>query len=132
MAKRINAIKALMPQIELNKTIQVDELTRYISRGTNLTPGQIKFILDELSDALLFFMSSGQPVKLEGLGTFTPTIKLSGDVTINVRVDRELIKSINKPGAFTGRLRNQANIGKSSDDLVDEWDQLHPEDIVID
>lgn len=132
MAKRINAIKALMPQIELNKTVQVDELARYISRGTNLNPGQIKFILDELSDALLFFTSSAQPVKLEGLGTFTPTIKLSGELTINVRVDRELIKRINKPGAFTGRIRNRSNIDKSSDDLVDEWDQIHPEDIVID
>ncbi|MGD2058445.1 MAG: hypothetical protein PVF85_07595 [Anaerolineales bacterium] len=132
MAKRINAIKALMPHIELNSTIQVDELARYMSRGTNLNPGQIKFILGELSDALLFFTSSGQPVKLDGLGTFTPGIRLSGEFTLNVRVDRDLIDGLNKPDAFKGRISNRANIGKSGDDLVEQWNRSVPEDQVID
>jgi nucleoid DNA-binding protein len=132
MAKRINAIKALMPQIELNKTIQIDELADYISRGTNLNPAQIKYVLDELSDALLFFTSSGQPVKLDGLGTFTPAIRLSGEYTINVRVERELINGLNAPDAFKGRIKNKTSIGKASGDLVAEWNEAHPEDPVID
>lgn len=132
MAKRINAIKALMPQIELNQTVQVDELAKYISRGTNLNPSEIKFVLDELSNALLFFTSSGQPVKLNGLGTFTPGIRLNGEFTINVRVDRELINGLNEPAAFKGRLRNKASIGKSADDLVVEWDRANPDDPVLD
>jgi hypothetical protein len=132
MAKRINAIKARMPQIELNKTIQVDELAKYISRGTNLNPSQIKFVLAELSNALLFFCSSGQPVKLNGLGTFTPTIRLNGDISLNVRIDRDLIYGLNAPEAFTGRIRNRSNIGKSGDDLVTEWNQINPDNPVTD
>lgn len=132
MTKRINAIKTLMPQIELSKTIQVDELAKYISRGTNLNPSEIKFVLDELSNALLFFTGSGQPVKLDGLGTFTPAIRLSGEITINVRVDRELVKGLNQPEAFRGRIRNRANIGRSGDDLVAEWNRAHPGDPVLD
>ena len=132
MAKRINAIKALMPQIELNQTIQVNELTQYISRGTNLNPSEIKFVLDELSNALLFFTSRGQPVKLEGLGTFTPGIRLNGEFKLNVRVDRELVNGLNGPDAFKGRIRNRTNIGKSGDDLVREWNQHNPHDLVRD
>ncbi len=132
MAKRINAIKALMPQIELSQTVQVDELAKYISRGTNLNPSEIKFVLDELSNALLFFTSSGQPVKLDGLGTFTPGVRLSGEFTINVRIDRDLIKGLNKPEAFKGRIRNRSSIGKSGDDLVTEWNRIHPDDPVLD
>lgn len=132
MAKRINAIKALMPQIELNKTIQIDELANYISRGTNLNPGQIKFVLDELNDALLFFTSTGQPIKLDGIGTFTPGIRLNGEFTINVRVDRELINGLNEPAAFKGRIRNRHNIGNSSEQLVEAWNREHPGDPVLD
>jgi hypothetical protein len=132
MAKRINVIKALMPQIELNQTIQVDELTQYISRGTNLNPSEIKFVLAELSHALLFFTSRGQPVKLDGLGTFTPGIRLNGEFTINVRVDRDLIIGLNKPEAFKGRLRNRSSIGKSGDDLVEQWNRDYLDDPVLD
>lgn len=132
MANRINAIKALMPQIELNKTVQVDELASYINRGTNLNPSQIKFVLDELNNALLFFTCSGQPVKLDGIGTFTPGIRLNGEFTINVRVDRELINGLNNPEAFKGRISNRHNIGKSSDELVEGWNHDHPGDQVLD
>ena len=132
MAKRINAIKALMPQIELNQTVKVDELAKYISRGTNLNPAEIRFVLQELKDALLFFTRSGQPVKLEGLGTFTPGIRLNGEFTINVRVDRELVNGLNRPEAFKGRIRNRDSIGKSGDQLVAEWDRANPEDPVLD
>ena len=132
MTKRINAIKSFMPQIELNKTVQIDELANYISRGTNLSPGEIKYVIDELAAALLFFASSGQPVKLDSLGTFTPVIRLNGDFTLNVRVDRELVRGLNAPGAFTGRLRNSANIGLSSDDLVEQWNRSNASDPVLD
>ena len=132
MAKRINAIKALMPQIELNQTVKVDELAKYISRGTNLNPAEIRFVLQELKDALLFFTRSGQPVKLEGLGTFTPGIRLNGEFTINVRVDRELVNGLNRPDVFKGRIRNRDSIGKSGDQLVAEWDRANPEDPVLD
>ena len=132
MAKRINAIKALMPQIELNQTVKVDELAKYISRGTNLNPAEIRFVLQELKDALLFFTRSGQPVKLDGLGTFTPGMRLNGEFTINVRVDRELVNGLNRPEAFKGRIRNRENIGKSGDQLVTEWDRVNPDDPVLD
>ncbi|MGD8552926.1 MAG: hypothetical protein PVG02_04640 [Anaerolineales bacterium] len=132
MAKRINAIKAFMPQIELNQTIKVEELTQYISRGTNLNPSEIKFMLDELSDAILFFTSRGQPVKLKGLGTFTPGIRLNGEFTLNVRIDRDLVKGLNTPDAFKGRIRNRHNMGKSGEDLVHQWNQDNPDDPVPD
>jgi hypothetical protein len=132
MTKRINAIKALMPQIELNQTVKVDEIANYISRGTNLNPAEIRFVLQELKDALLFFTRAGQPVKLDGLGTFSPGIRLNGEFTINVRVDRELVNGLNRPEAFKGRIRNRDNIGRSGDQLVAEWDRANPEDPVLD
>lgn len=43
-----------------------------------LDEGDVRQVLLELRDAVVFFNLRGQPVKLKGLGAYTPTIKLDG------------------------------------------------------
>ena len=96
MTKRINAIKALTPSIKLQNTAQNELLCKYISRRSSLNAGEINNVLMQLQDAILFFTLAGHPVKLDGLGTFTPTIRLDGSYNLNVRIDRTLILEMNR------------------------------------
>ena len=130
MTKRINAIKALTPSIKLQNTAQNDLLCKYISRRSSLNTGEINNVLTQLHEAILFFIRAGHPVKLDKLGTFTPTIRLDGSYNLNVRIDRALIREMNRPGEMEAEILNHKNIGLSADDLIAQWNDLHPVDQV--
>ena len=87
-------------------------------------------VLLELRDTVLFFNLRGQPVKLEGLGTYTPKISLDGKMGVGHRADVALKNGLNQPGAFKGEVENAANIGKTSDELVAMWNEEHPDDLI--
>lgn len=74
MVKRINAIKAHTPRIKLHNRAEIDKVCQYISGQSSIIAGEIKNVLFQLQDAILFFAGGGQPAKIDGLGTFTPTI----------------------------------------------------------
>ena len=131
MTKRINAIKALTPSIKLQNTAQNDLLCKYISRRSSLNAGEINNVLRQLQDAILFFTLAGHPVKLDKLGTFTPTIRLDGSYNLNVRIDRALIRKLNQPGETEAVILNRKNVGLSADDLMAQWNDLHPDDPVV-
>jgi len=57
---------------------------------------------------------------------FTPSIDLQGNLNINVRVDKRMFAALNAPGAFTGSIKNGANIGKTSQELAALWNAEHP------
>jgi hypothetical protein len=130
MVKRINAIKAYAPRIKLHHRITTDTICEYISRQSSLNSGEIMSVLIHLHESILFFTQGGHPVKLEGIGTFTPVIHIDGSFNLNVRVDRGLVHKLNKQGAVTAEVINRANIGVSADNLVRQWNEDHPDDPV--
>ncbi|MBN1310590.1 MAG: hypothetical protein JXB30_04155 [Anaerolineae bacterium] len=132
MASRIAAIKATRPQIDLVTTLSTPQLSEYIAGRTSLNAGEVSMVACELCDALAMFLGMGQPVHLEEVGTFTPDVRLDGTFFVHFRPSVELKHRLNTPGAFSGRLRNRENIGKSSDDLVSQWNREHPDDPVED
>jgi hypothetical protein len=58
---------------------------------------------------------------VEGLGTFSPSIDLAGEITISFRADPAFAHGLNIPGIFTGKIINKENIGKSSAELVEKY-----------
>jgi hypothetical protein len=130
MTKRINAIKAYAPSVKLQHRITTDTICEYISRQSSLNSGDIMNVLIHLHESILFFAQGGHPVKLEGIGTFTPTIHIDGSFNLNVRVDRSLVHKLNKQGAVRAKVINRANIGVIADDLVRQWNEHHPDDPV--
>lgn len=44
-------------------------------------------MLAEIYDAIVFFNRSGYGVKLEGLGTYLPNIRLNGTLDVQHRLD---------------------------------------------
>ncbi|MFT3894830.1 MAG: hypothetical protein QM730_24635 [Anaerolineales bacterium] len=130
MAPRIKAVNAYRPRIEQGNTVQRPELVRAISRATSLVEGSADMAIKEVRDQIIEFCRAGRAVKVDGLGTFTPTIDLEGFFAIAYRADPAMNAGINVPGTFTGTIANREYIGKNSDELVAKWNEDHAEDPV--
>lgn len=110
-------VNPLLPRIILNKPLPLSELIEYIKDRSNLNKGEVLGILSHLEDDLVFFLNEGYPMRLPGIGSFTPTIRLDGHINIKFRPEKELLNSLNAKGAFTGTIKNKKNVGKSIDEL---------------
>lgn len=131
MAPRIKAINAYRPRVEQGNTVQKPELVRALSRATGLVEGSIDQSNKELRDHIIEYCRAGRAVKVEGLGTFTPSIDLDGVLAIHFRPDPALNYGINVPGTFSGTILNREFIGYTSEDLVEHWNEQHPEAPVV-
>jgi hypothetical protein len=130
MAHKIKAINAYRPRIEQGNTVQKPELIRALSRATSLVEGSVDQTMKELRDQLIEYCRAGRAVKVEGLGTWTPTIGLDGTLDIQYRPDPAFSYGLNVPGVFTGTILNRENIGKTSEELVNQWNENNPDDPV--
>ncbi len=130
MASRIEAINAFRPKLTLNPTAKLDQLVDFIAMRTGANKGTVQMILAELNDAVIFFALQGTPVKIEGLGTYTPSMDLEGKFDCNHRTDLEIVKALNVAGAYKGQMANRENIGKKADELVALWNKAHPDNKV--
>jgi len=130
MAHRIKAINTYRPLLEQGNTVQKPELIRAASRATGIVEGTFDNSIKELRDQILVFCRAGRAVKVDGLGTWTPTIGLDGTLDIQYRPDAAFTYGLNIPGVFSGTIINRENIGKTSDELIARWNEEHAEDPV--
>ena len=130
MANLLKAINANRPKINLRPTVQLPALVGYLSSRTGLSEGEVRMVLEELSDAVTFFNRQGQGVKLVKLGTYLPKLALNGKFGVSHRLDVAIKNALNAPGSFSGEIVNRKNIGKSADDLLAQWNAEHPDDPV--
>ena len=131
MAPRIKAVNAFRPRIEQGNTVQKPELIRAVSRATGIVEGTLDQSIKELRDQIIEFNRAGRAVKVDGLGTFSPSIDLEGNLSISFRPDPAFANGLNVPGIFTGTVINRENIGKTSEELVIKWNEAFPEDPVV-
>ena len=130
MAPSIKAVNAYRPRIEQGNTVQKPELLRAVSRATSLVEGSVDLAIKETRDQIIEICRSGRAVKVEGLGTFAPTIDLVGTLKISFRPDPAFANGLNIPGVFSGTILNRDNIGKTSADLIAMWNEAYPDDQV--
>ena len=131
MAPRIKAVNAYRPRIEQGNTVQKPELIRAVSRATGIVEGTLDQSIKELRDQIIEFNRAGRAVKVDGLGTFSPSIDLEGNLSISFRPDPAFANGLNVPGIFTGTVINRENIGKTSEELMTKWNEAYPEDPVV-
>ncbi len=96
-----------------------------------MVEGSIDQTIKELRDQIIEFCRAGRAIKVEGLGTFTPSIDLEGNFAISFRPDTAFGNGLNVPGIFTGTIINRENIGKTSEELVVMWNEKNPDDQVV-
>jgi len=131
MANKLNAITTYMPRIVRGIPAQVEEVANLIAGRTSMNPGSVLQALKEFLYVLNFFISVGRSVHLPGVGTFSPSVKLNGKIKVNVRIDKDLISELNKSkSSFKAKIDNLENIGLTVEDLVQLWNDEHPDDLV--
>ncbi len=130
MAHRIKAVNAYRPRIEQGNTVQKPELVRAVSRATGIVEGALDQSIKELRDQIIEYCRAGRAVKVDGLGTWTPSIALDGTLDIQYRPDAAFGYGLNIPGIFSGKIINREHIGKTSDELITKWNTEHADDPV--
>lgn len=130
MANKIQAINTYRPRLKLGRRAGTDELVAFIARSTGLNESGVRQVLLELRDAAIFFNQQGRAIRLEGLGTYSPSIDLTGTIKVSHRADMALKNALNAQGSFMGEILNRENIGKTSDELVAMWNEANPGDPV--
>lgn len=68
--------KVLFPRLKVYSQVDTDTLVEYISAACSFTPGDIKGAVEAMVQAIGSEMAMGHSVKIEGLGTFVPELKL--------------------------------------------------------
>lgn len=130
MAKRIKAISALRPRLERAGSIDEDVLAQYIAGRSNLSEADVTHALLELGAAIGDFVAMGRSVRLKGVGLITPSMNTKGELSIRILPDPRLLQRINDRSRFAGKIANAHNLGKTGDELVAQWNELHPNDPV--
>jgi hypothetical protein len=128
MAKLIQAFNKYGPKLDANPTVGIAQVAGYIEGRTGLNKSEIVMCLMELAGAVVFFNNQGTPVKLTDLGTFRTSIDREGKLAIKYLADKALKNGLNAPGAFTGTILNQTNIGLDNQGYKDLWDAENPDD----
>jgi hypothetical protein len=131
VANRIKAINAYRPRIKLGMTVKTEELVEYVANRTGLNRGEILLVLTELHEAIAHYNRLGRGVRLEGLGTYLPNVRLDGSFDVQHRLDPRLKGLLNEEG-FAARIANRRHAGKTADELVALWNEEHPDDPVTD
>ena len=128
MAKRIEAITAYRPRIQLEYTVGPNRFLRQLRAVRNIHQGTAVQVLMGLQDVLMFLLLTGTPARVPFLGTFTPTIKADGTIKVTVRLERTYEQKLNPYTIFQGRIENRRLIGQSTEEWVQRWNKEHPED----
>ena len=128
MARIVQAVNAYGPKLGLNPTAQLDRVASWMAMRTGLNKSEVMMVLQEMNEAILYFNNEGTPIKLPGVGTFTPSIDRNGKFKINFRADVALKNGINAPGAYQGTVRNKDRIGLDNAGYKELWDADHPDD----
>jgi nucleoid DNA-binding protein len=125
VAKIVEAVRDYGPKLELKPTAHLQQIADWMAMRTGLNKSEVMMVLQETNEAIRYFTSQGAPVKLPGIGTFTPSIDREGTFKINFRADVTLKQQLNTPEAYTGKLLNKSRIGLDNAGYKALWDVDH-------
>ncbi len=128
MARLLQAVSLYGPKIEYLSTSGLDDASENMSRRTGLNKSEAMMVFQEMGEVILDFNREGHPLKLPGVGTFTPYIDRDGTIVIRFRPEVTLKKGLNEDGFFRGNLKNAENTGLTNEEYKALWDADHPED----
>ena len=131
MSTLLQAVNQYGPKLELKPTAKLEKLAEWMAMRTGMNKSEAMMVFQETSEAILWFCKDGQPVKLPGVGTFTPSLNREGEILINFRADMELKNGINTPSAYGGVIANRERIGWTNEQYKEAWDAEHPEDLLV-
>ena len=130
MAKIVQAVNIYGPKLEHKPTAGLEKVSEWAAMRTGLNKSEVLMSLQEFSDAILNFCKDGTPVKLPGVGTFTPDIDREGNINIGFRADMALKKVIKSVDNYQGVIANKNRIAIDNAAYKQLWDADHPDDLL--
>jgi hypothetical protein len=131
MANKIEAINAYRPRIKRGKIVELNESAYLLEKRTSLYMSSIYATLIELKFLASFILKGGRSLRLPGIGLLSPEISLDGKIIVTLKLDKEIINELNQEvDGFWGEIINKKMIGKTVDELVNIWNEQHPDDPV--
>lgn len=130
MAQLIQAFSKYGPKIDLMEAADPRRFMDLITQRTTLSAGVVKNVQESEVETLIGLLKEGRSVHT-GIAVFRPIIDAQGNLSVNVRVDKRITAALNVPSAFTGKVNNSANIGKTTEEIVSIWNEEHPDDMII-
>ena len=133
MAKKLPVVNQLRPKIISQDLVDLETMSGRMSKNTTYNAQEIYSILRLYVNDCVAALQAGETVKIDGLVSMSPNMKVGGEVDIALRNDRALIAGLNNPTLWTtDKVANHANLTKDSDALVAQWNTEHPDDQVTD
>lgn len=68
--------RILFPRMVINTQRDLEDIAKAISQTSTFSPGDIKGLIIALADEIAYRMGEGCSVKIDGIGTFTPSLGL--------------------------------------------------------
>ena len=126
MAKKIQAWSAFGPRLDRADPMTSDEIIDNIVAATNQSRGNVLVVLSELDVQIEAALKAGRIAYLPNDTHYKPTGKKDGSIDIDVRVNPDLEKRVNAGFKWI----NSANIGKSEAEIIAQWNEAHPDDLI--
>jgi hypothetical protein len=128
MTSKLVAVNQLRPRIISQETVGLEQAAQRVSKNTTYNVEEIYSILRLYTREMIAALQCGATVKVDGLVSISPNMKVGGEVDLSLRADRGAIAGLNNPQLWTAdRVTNHENLSKDSDALVVLWNEKHPE-----
>ncbi|MCB0195943.1 MAG: hypothetical protein KDJ65_28590 [Anaerolineae bacterium] len=125
MAKLVQAVREFGPKLKLYSTIKLNDVAEWIGLRAGMSRHMVAMVTYELAEAISYHTGQGNPVKLDGIGIFTPSIDRHGKIKINFRADPALTKSM-KVTTYSGTIENKRRIRLNDKGYKALWDAENP------
>jgi hypothetical protein len=118
-------LQALLgPKLESRDPMEAEDVINQLVKGTGLTKGNVLAVFTELDDVILDALLKGQWVKLPNGMVFAPYGKRDGSIRVVARITKKMKSIVNSQ--FRGKWINAHNIGKTDDELRDQYNEMNP------
>lgn len=104
---------------------QLPHIARWIAIRNGLNTSEVMVVLQEINQAILFFNSQGTPVKLPGVGVFSPDLSQDKGAGVSFQADPALNWEINPSVVNAYRALNSNQTDPKSET---DQDSHQPED----
>ena len=88
MAKKLTVLNQLRPKIIIQDLVDLEGIAGVVSKNTTYNPHEVYSILRLFVDASTAALQAGRTVKIDGLVSMMPNMKVGGEVDIALRNDR--------------------------------------------
>jgi hypothetical protein len=126
MAKKIQAWVEFGPRVQLSDPMTPREIIESLVNATNQSRGSVLALLSELDVLIEAGLKAGRIVQLPNGTHFEPVGKKDGSVIVAVRVNPEVTRRVNNE--FHGKWLRPENRGITEAEVIELWNQAHPDD----